>query len=143
MFNIVWIDEDINILEDLIEPLRDAKGRYSIVEIPGFAIARNRLEEVPAADLILLDILGPSGGGNRPEQRRPGLVFLKELRETHGWKKAVVCLSVKGRDVADELGKYGVTEVLSKPVRPSEVKIAVDKALSAQTHHCDASFVIA
>ena len=56
--------------------------------------------------------------------------MLRELREVHHWKKPVICLSVKAKDVADELATYGVTEVLTKPVRPSDVKKAVERALS-------------
>jgi DNA-binding NarL/FixJ family response regulator len=130
MFKIVWIDDDIPVLEDVISPLDDDRDHYKVHRIVGVPEARKQLELVLSADLLLLDIIGPSGSETR--RRYPGLDLLQDLRQKHHFHGAVICFSVVDRDdVTLELKNCRVSDIVHKPVRPSELKRKIDSVLSA------------
>jgi len=132
MSTIVWIDEDIDKIEALVKPIKDSPEGHRLIPIHGVARARDSankiIKEILTADLIILDIIGPPGNAHNPEERYAGLSFLRELRQL-GWNRPVVILSVVAAQLAEQLKTLHVAESLTKPVRPSTLKEAVDRAL--------------
>lgn len=130
MFTVVWIDDDIPVLEDVISLIEEDRDRYRVQRVNSVKDAREHLALILSADLILLDILGPSGSETRRE-RYPGLELLKDLRMKHKFAGPVICFSVVNRpDIDEELKQYQVSDTIRKPVRPSELKRKVDLTLS-------------
>ena len=133
MFSIAWIDDDIDVLEAVVEPIEKDRDQYRIRRIKGVAEARdpNNLKLILGEDLILLDILGPAG--KEREDRYPGLELLKELVHAHHSTVPVICFSVSRRpEVMKELRELKVVDILRKPILPSELKRKVDEVLAAR-----------
>ncbi len=132
MVKIAWIDDDYDVLGDMIAPLGKEPERYLVRKYRGVNEARAAMAEVLDADLVLLDILGPAPeGSTAPEQRRPGLQFLRDLRE-QGFTRTVVIFSVLGasEELPQAVAPYHVARVLRKGILPLDLKQALDEVLA-------------
>ena len=134
---IIWIEDDTDIIEPVIHPLKQAG--YIIVTLHTVKEALDSIEQIRNADLILLDTLLPTGQLDTfPSGRKfnyyTGTELLEELRTVyHVTNLPVIVLSVVHREeVLQQITKLGVTEVLRKPVRPSVLKARVEEALEAR-----------
>ena len=130
MFRIAWIDDDIPVLKSMLEPLEQEPDVYAITYLSGFAEARAEWDKVLEADLVLIDILGPVGPGIEPS-RRPGLGFLKELRDKH-YKGKVICFSILDkREVTKHViaGIENISAYVKKPILPGDLKRKIDDVL--------------
>lgn len=125
---IIWIEDDADIIDPVVRPLELAG--FEILRIPTASEALASIEQIRAADLILLDVILRPGNTEREFSRYSGLDILKELREVHQIKTPVVALTVVTRDeVRQRLHAYDVADIIRKPVRPSQLKERVEQVL--------------
>jgi CheY-like chemotaxis protein len=125
---IIWIEDDYDIIEPVIYPLR--KAGYTIINIPTTKEAIEKLEELKKADLLLLDTSLPSGDGGRDYGDYPGLKLLQDLRKISDFKTPVVIFTViRNEELRKQLEELKIEGIVYKPVRPSELKEVIDKIL--------------
>jgi len=128
---IVWIEDNDHIVRSLVEPLEDSG--YTITCLRSVEEALNNLELIRKSDLILLDIILPSGNPEKPYSRYAGIQLLRELRETHHIENPVVVLSIViSPEIHQEALDLGVKDFVTRPVWPSELKERVMKVVEAQ-----------
>ncbi len=133
MHNITWIDDDFDVLAEVLAPLRRHSAEYHIAVYRDFNEARAAITDILQCDLVLLDILGPAlEGVTGPEQRRPGLQFLRDLRGA-GFSGTVLIFTVLDYDddIKAALEPYQVSKVVRKAIRPSALKEIIDDALES------------
>lgn len=131
MAKIVWVEDDVDVIDAVVRPLE--RAHYTIEKYRTISEAKRNMASLRAADLILLDMISPPGDAiERPEHRYPGLDFLQELREVHKIKTPVVVFTVvRKHDVHEQLRRLGVADIINKPVRPSDLKARVEQALAS------------
>lgn len=126
---IVWIEDDIEIIEPVVRPL--VLAGYQIHRLHTAKEALEAIETIRDADLILLDMILRPGDIEREFTRYPGLDILAELRSEHDIQTHVIALTVVSRsEVRQRLRELGVENIIRKPVRPSELKAAVEEILN-------------
>jgi DNA-binding response OmpR family regulator len=131
---IAWIEDDTDFIDPVVKPLEDAG--YDFIRIRSYREAREAKEQIRAADLILLDMILPSGNGNQGQgasvssEMPLGGQLLQFLRE-QGINTPVVVLSVKrDQQLASALQALGtVPVILRKPVLPSILKERIEDVL--------------
>lgn len=128
---IAWIEDDIDIIDLVVRPL----------EIDGYQIHRyytvqdalSNIHQIRRCDLILVDLILPSGNLNpfgKFDSHYPGLTLLHELRTTHFITQPAIVLSVVANaSVNNETKNLGVANYLNKPVLPSVLKKHVENAI--------------
>ena len=125
---IVWIEDDIDIIEPVVRPLELAG--YTFVKLRTIAEALNAIEVIRQADLVLLDMILPPSHIDREFGRYPGRKLLEILRKEYGIVTPVIALTVVTQtEVLEDLWKLGVADVLRKPIRPSVLKQRVEDVL--------------
>ena len=125
---IVWIEDDIDIIEPVIRPLELAG--YTFVKLRTIAEALNAIEVIRNADLVLLDMILPPSQIDREFGRYPGRKLLEILRKEYGIVTPVIALTVVTQpEVLEDLANLGVADVLRKPIRPSVLKQRVEDVL--------------
>ncbi len=127
---IVWIEDDTEIINNVVRPLERAGHRierfYNVKDV------LDNIESLKACDLILLDLIIPTGDGNDAYGRYPGIYLLRAFREKYQLKQPVIVLSVVADvEVFQDLKVLGA-QVLNKPIRPSELKRLVEEALEIE-----------
>jgi CheY-like chemotaxis protein len=134
---IVWIEDDADIIEPVVHPLKQAG--YTILPLRTVKEAMDSIEQIRNADLILLDMLLPTGHlAKLPSGRKlnyyTGKELLEELRTSYQMTDIpVIVLSVVHREeVFQQLKQLGVKDILRKPVRPSVLKARVEETLEAR-----------
>lgn len=129
---IAWIEDDTDIIDPLVEPLEDAG--YKFIRLRTAKQALQEMKRLRDVDLILLDMLVREGDAGRQFSEFPGLDILSEIRTVHKFDTPVVVLTVVKRDdVRRNLQKLGVSDIITKPVKPSELKERVEKVLKLKT----------
>lgn len=122
---IIWIEDDYDIIEPVIYPLR--KAGYTIINISNTKEASEKLTELKNADLILLDMFLPKGNGGKDFGEYPGYMLLKELREVHQITTPVIVFTViSNEELRTRLERLGIDGIVYKPIRPSKLKEIVD-----------------
>ncbi len=125
---IVWIEDDIDIIEPVVRPLELAG--YTFVKLRTIAEALNAIEVIRQADLVLLDMILPPSQIDREFGRYPGRKLLEILRKEYGIVTPVIALTVVTQpEVLEDLVKLGVADILRKPIRPSVLKQRVEDVL--------------
>jgi DNA-binding response OmpR family regulator len=125
---IVWIEDDTDIIDPVVRPLE--KAGYQIIRMPTASEALANVDQIKAADLILLDMILRPGNSAREFSRYSGLDVLRELYLSHGVKTPVIALTVVTRDeIRQQLNDLGAVDIIRKPVRPSELKERVEGVL--------------
>jgi len=135
---IMWVEDDIDVLDPAVKPLR--KLGFEILECRTYFEAIRRLDEFRSVDLVLLDLLLPSGSLNSVEEQKQsffGLELLRRLR-AEGIAKPVLVFSayVDGINVKETLNKLNVMRDIRKPVRPSQLKKEVLSLLAVPSGSC-------
>jgi len=126
--SIVWIDDDIEIIDPVVQPIVEAG--HEITRIRRADQALDSVEALQSADLILLDMILPVGDHEEDFGRYPGVTLLRKLREEHGVKTPVIVFSVVEEEkLEEELKSLDVADYVLKPALPSELKAAVDKVI--------------
>jgi DNA-binding response OmpR family regulator len=126
---IVWVDDDIDIIDPVIEPLQDD---YDITRFRTVWEALNEVETLQSCDLILLDMIIPPGEGEDQFGYYSGASLLRVLREEHSVTAPVIVFSVVDpRKMHEQLATLNVAKYVRKPALPSELKDAVGAVLGA------------
>lgn len=126
---IIWIEDDTDIIDPVVRPLE--RGGYRIQRLNTVQEALNAIEQIRSADLILLDMILRPGNTAREFSRYSGLDLLRELRQTHGIATPVIALTVVARDeIRKQLRELGVVDIITKPIRPSELKSRVEQVFA-------------
>ncbi|MDX2030474.1 MAG: hypothetical protein SF339_07385 [Blastocatellia bacterium] len=136
---VAWIEDDADEIAVVVKPLLRAGIEFRIYH--NYTEAIESVEEIRAADLILLDLIIPPGsaGPVRPadaeeDEEFLGKTLFRELRATFDVRTPVIVLSV----VADNGGFSKETfddppiQALAKPIRPSVLKTEVLRALGIE-----------
>lgn len=128
---IAWIDDDIEIIDPVIEPL--VQDDHEITRIRTVRDALDLVETLRACDLILLDMIVPTGDDDEDFEYYAGTLLLRELREKHEVTTPVIVFSVvdPGR-VEGQLQPLNIADYVRKPALPTELKEAVDAVLGTQ-----------
>ncbi len=133
---IAWIEDDADEIAVVVKPLLRAGFEFKYYH--NYSEALNGLDEIRKCDLILLDLILPTGNESDAEIQDSetdeylGKVLLKSFRKEHKIDTPVIVLSVGAETDGfekDEIEELGVVP-LSKPVRPSRLKSEVYKLLS-------------
>jgi CheY-like chemotaxis protein len=126
---IAWIEDDANIIRSVVKPLEYTHK----IEIEIFDSMKHALDEIDAikeCDLILLDVILPSGMKEMEGQFHIGVHLLRKLREL-GVQIPVIAFTVIGNsETAKQLRELGVVKILNKPIFPSELEHEVMSVLS-------------
>lgn len=131
---IIWIEDDYDIIEPVVYPLR--KAGYQIVNIPTTKEASEKLEDLRQADLILLDMFLPKGTGGKDFGAYPGRKFLQELRTEHQIETPIVVFTVlSDEELLKDLESLGANGIVRKPIRSSLLKDYIENVL--QKHSAD------
>jgi len=130
MANIVWIEDDMDVIDRTVWRV-EAAGHH-VSRVRSMKDAWSQIDEVLAADLILLDLITPEGPDNLASEF-PGIVFLRQLREQDRRVPPVVVLTWVSRDeVLSHCQELGVADIVQKPVAPSHLKDRLDAILATQ-----------
>jgi CheY-like chemotaxis protein len=130
--NIIWIEDDYDIIEPVIYPLR--KAGYTVVNISNTKEASDKIEELKQADLILLDMFLPKGNGGEDFGLYPGYKLLQQLRTINKVKTPVIVFTViTNEELCKDLEELGINDIVYKPIRPSKLKEAIDKVFQKLT----------
>jgi DNA-binding response OmpR family regulator len=125
---IVWIEDDIELIKPVIRPLE--QSGYKFLYINSAQEAIKCVDNIRKADLILLDMILPPGQEDTHYGRYAGIDILRELRDKHGIGTPVIVFSVVNDEgIIHKLNEFGVTDIIRKPVLPSELKKRVEEAL--------------
>jgi DNA-binding response OmpR family regulator len=125
---IVWIEDDLGIIGEVVRPLRNAGHQiFTFTDVPS---ALNEMDTLRSADVLLVDLIHPTGVDNHNFGSYPGLDFLEQIRKVHHMTTPVIVLTVvTSKDAKDRLAKLKGVEVINKPVRPSILKEKVEHAM--------------
>jgi CheY-like chemotaxis protein len=136
MPNIIWIEDDADILRTVIRPMELANFRFRIIN--KISEIWEYIEEIRNADLILLDLIMPSGSSEEMGSY-PGLEVLVKLRKDYSIGTPAIIFSVITNSRSEVLrqlvGKgteLGIVDIIPKPIRPSELKKRVEEALNGK-----------
>lgn len=131
---IAWIEDDIDVIGGTVRPLK--KEGFVILGYRTYKESLTKIEEIRDCDLILLDLILPSGDAldeDDDEEEYLGKKLLKELRSTYHLEQPVIILSV----VAEAPNIFTPEEIstlkilpLSKPIRPSRLRNEVFRLLN-------------
>ena len=125
---IVWIEDDVDIIGPVVRPLE--RAGFQIVRLRTAKEVFDNIEKLHDADLILLDMLLPTGGIALELGRYTGLDIFRILKKDHDVTTPVVALTVVAREeVRKNLRELGVADIIRKPVRPSELKERIQQIL--------------
>lgn len=131
---IAWIEDDADEISVIIKPLQRAGFHFN--HYGNYVDAMERLEEIKESDLILLDMIIPSGAA-APElnkERFLGKNLLRRFREEFNIQKPAIVLSFSADTNGFEEGEADELKVacLSKPIKPAELKATVLRVLGME-----------
>ena len=142
--NIVWVDDDMAIiggLTRLLEKDYTFIKKTSIAEI----FSTEGIEEIKAADLLILDLLIPASGYSDVEfGQLSGLNIAKHLRSEYKLTQPFIALSgVAGKAIQEHFTKidwsdasieeeFGIQILLAKPIRSIVLKRHIEEQLSSK-----------
>jgi len=126
---IAWIEDDISIIKDVIQPL--INEGYIFTYLRTVKEALNNINLLKTVDLILLDLIFPTGEDTIDFSQYPGVSLLEKLRNEFNVETPVVVFTVvKNGPAYTRLRELGVAEIVNKPERPSVLKEIVEQVLN-------------
>lgn len=126
---IVWVEDDLGIIRPLVRPLQNAG--YQIITYSNVPDALKNLDTLRSADLLLVDLIHPTGVDNH-QPHFPGLMFIENIRKEHHINNPIVVLTVVTNEEAlHQLEKLNV-HVENKPILPSKLKTVIEKELGVE-----------
>ena len=132
---IVWIDDDIDIIDPVILPL--VRAGYRIIRLYTVSDALDALDEIRNADLVLLAMTIPPGSAASEtplDFPLSGMQLLYDLRNRYEVHTPVAVFTiVDSPELARQLNQIGIDEMIHKPIRPTELKVQVEKILLQHT----------
>lgn len=111
MANILWVEDDADMLMGLIKPLKE-DGH--IITIAYKEIEALRLIEEQDFDLVLLDILIPSGIDGSEYINYVGERFLSEFKKKYPSTPVIVISVVLDNNLIEKLNYMGISEFIIK-----------------------------
>ncbi len=129
---VAWIEDDADEIAVVVKPLLRSGVEFRIYH--NYTEAIESLDEIRAADLILLDLIIPPGSAGPEEDEFLGRKLFRELRTKFDIQLPVIVLSVVADhgSFADESFANPPLAALEKPVRPSTLKTEVLRALGLE-----------
>lgn len=125
----IWVVEDDRELRSyIVDLLRDASHTVEAFGSADAALAA--LDAGKAADLIITDLILP---GKRGQE------LLQEVRRSRAEINVIVITAFGSIDSAIELIRAGAFDYITKPFRPDELLLAVDRALNESRHRREAA----
>lgn len=131
---IVWIEDDIGIIKDVVQPMINDGVKFTFYK--SINEANKNIDRLHGADLILLDLIFPPGENSEEEDYGfyPGIPFLEKIRKDFAVETPVIVFTVVTSDEGiSRLNKLGVSEILNKPIRPSQLKEAIYESIGEST----------
>lgn len=126
---IAWIEDDIGIIEDVIQPLINDGHKFTYLRTTKEVL--DRIDFLKTVDVILLDLIFPAGNEVTEFTQYPGVSLLERLKNEFGVKTPVIVVTVVTNGQAHKrLRELGVIEIINKPVRPSELRETVNRVLT-------------
>lgn len=126
---IAWIEDDISIIQDVIQPLLN-EG-YTFEYLRNVKEALEKINLLKTVDLILLDLIFPTGDDTIDFNQYPGVSLLEKLRNDFNIETPVIVFTVVTNGQAHKrLRELGIVEIVNKPIRPSELKAIVEQVLN-------------
>jgi len=126
MSTIAWIDETIATIYPTMYPLEH--DGHKILEIYSIHEARERLQEILAADVIICELRLSDG----MRGSFPGLNFIDELHAGSNKVPPVVIFSTAANSVsARRYKELDIKDVIQKPVQPSALQAAIERIFNA------------
>jgi CheY-like chemotaxis protein len=126
---IAWIEDDIGIIEDVIQPLINDGYKFTYLRSIGDAL--DNIDLLKTVDLILLDLIFPTGDETIDFNQYPGVSLLERLKNEFKIQTPVIAFTVVTNGQAHkQLRELGVVEIINKPVRPSELRETVNQVLT-------------
>ena len=127
---IAWIDEDRDKLGPIVWPLQE-QG-YTVKNYRDVKDALTAFDEILQADLILLDLILPSGEFGKSAGRYAGINILRKIRDKTD--TPVIILSVVTKeDILEQARQLGVSDIIRKPILPYTLKDKVEAILPASS----------
>jgi CheY-like chemotaxis protein len=131
---IAWIEDDADIIYSVVKPLEEQGFTIEVYRTVQETL--DNVERLRACDLILLDLILPSGKAEEEHglvEMYAGVQLLQSLRSTHAMDLPVIVLSTAAAverftKVADELS---VSDILVKPCLPRQLASSVISVLEA------------
>jgi len=129
--HIVWIDDDTDIIDPVVRPLEVAGYQFQRFGSAAEALTPAAIEQMRAADLIMVDMILPPGTTERKFSPYPGHDILRELREVYGVATPALILSVvTNEDLLRQVEALSAVAIVRKPIRPSQLKERVEAILA-------------
>jgi CheY-like chemotaxis protein len=129
MPTIAWIEDDIDIIYPVVRPLE--RAGYQILKLHNTQEAREQLQKVLQADLILLDSIIPPDPAPTISE---GLEFLKWLKQQREKLPPVLVFTVvTDPTLHQQFRDLGVADIARKPILPSALKAKVEAVLGIKS----------
>lgn len=123
---LLWIDDDIWLLEPLVESLE--KANVIVETAQTFTEAREKIRK-SSFDAFLVDLIMPHGDSfdekeNRvlPEHQFTGLRVVMEIRKVDKLSPIFILSVVGDERIEQHLRQYQVKKIFRKPFLPSDLK---------------------
>lgn len=130
---IAWIEDDIGIIEDVIQPLINDGHKFTYLRNTNEVL--DKIDFLKTVDLILLDLIFPSGDEVTDFNQYPGVSLLERLKNEFKIETPVIVFTVVTNNQAHkQLRELGVIEIINKPVRPSELRKTVNQVLNFNSY---------
>lgn len=130
---IVWIDDDIDVIYALVRPLE--RAGYHFLTMRNYREAIEGIDQIRKSNLVLLSTLMLPGYHGDETVHYPGIQLVRDLRIQYKVDNLIIILtSVQNEEVLNELKQLHVADVIRKPVRPSELKQRVEHILIGRYH---------
>jgi DNA-binding NtrC family response regulator len=125
---IVWIDDNYDVIESVVRPLK--KAGYNFIYYSTAREAEENIEEIEKADLIILDLLLATGTDDSDEEYG-GIPLFTQLKNKYKIKVPIIVFTVVTKiEKLESLRKSGVAAIVHKPIDPQRLKEVVEEALN-------------
>jgi CheY-like chemotaxis protein len=126
--NIIWIDDDTDIIYSVVKPLERAGHKF--LRLHNVTDALEDFDRLRNADLIILDMILPPGKIDRTLGDYAGVDVLREIRANDVTTPVVAFTVVTSDIISRQLKALEVADIIRKPVRPSKLKERIDQVLA-------------
>ncbi len=123
---IAWIEDDISIIQDVIQPL--INDGYKFTYFRSVNEVLDSIDVLRNVDMILCDLILPLGNNEAFSfDQYPGVQLIEKLRNQYKINTPVVVFTtVSNGNAHKRLRELDVSEIILKPVRPSELKKIIE-----------------
>ncbi len=127
MPRIAWIEDDVEIIGPLVEPLE--RSGHTILRFHSLVEAKEAIGAIQGCDLILLDMLFPTGQPDASGYQ--GLELAHYFKDHAPTVPVLVLTVVTNKQMTDAATALpNVVRILKKPVLPSTLEREAELAIS-------------